>query len=183
MHLHLRLEAANENEAGLGVRQAGDAGVEVEEALDVGVYVSCLAEVSQGGAEMVCVIAVCVPARKDFHEVVVGGGIPLSGCSRSSVLEDGKCPGEAFLRGELLGFVDKLQFAAPVSKVASSVEGRWVELQSWARRLLGVLKGNGELLQSLDQLLQLGHGQTGLDHSNILHHSAPAEFTWLSAHF
>ena len=45
--------------------------MEVEEALDIGVDVACLAEISQGGAEMVCVIAVGVPARKDFHEVVV----------------------------------------------------------------------------------------------------------------
>ena len=71
---------------------------------------------------MICFIAVCVPARKDFHEGVVGGGIPLGGYSRSSVLGDGKCPGEAFLRGELLGVVDKLQFPAPVSKFAASVE-------------------------------------------------------------
>ena len=33
MHLHLRLEAANEGDAGLCVGQVGDAGVEVEEAL------------------------------------------------------------------------------------------------------------------------------------------------------
>ena len=99
---------------------------------------------------MVCVIAVCVPARKDFHEGVVCGGIPLGGYSRSSVLENDNCPGEAFLRGELLGFVDKLQFSTPVSKVASSNEGRWVELESWARTLLGLLKGSGELVQSMD---------------------------------
>ena len=128
MYLHLRLEAANEGNAGLGVRQVGDAGVEVKKAFDVGVDVAFLLEVSQGGAEVVCVIAVCVPARKDFHEGVVGGGIPLGGYSRSSVLEDGKCPGEAFLGGEPLGVVDKLQFSTPVSEVAASVEGRRVEL-------------------------------------------------------
>ena len=139
VHLHLRLEAANEGEAGLCVRQVWDAGVEVEEALDVDVDVAFLLEVSQGGAEMVGIIAVCVTARKDFHEVGVGGGIPLSGYSRSSVLEDGKCPGEAFLRGGLLGVVDKLQFPAPVSEVSASVEGRRVELESGARRLLGLL--------------------------------------------
>ena len=71
VHLHLCLEAANEGEAGLGVRQIGDAGVEVEEALDVGVDVACLAEICQGGAEMICIIAVCAPARKNFHEVLV----------------------------------------------------------------------------------------------------------------
>ena len=97
---------------------------QVEEAFDVSVDVACLAEVSQGGAGLVSVIAVFVPARKYLHEVVVGGGTPLGGHSRSSVLEDGKCQGKAFLRGEVLGFVDKLQFPAPVSKVASSVEGR-----------------------------------------------------------
>ena len=169
-HLHLWLEAANEGEAGLAVRQVGDTGVEVEEALGVGVDVAFLLEVGQGGAEIVCVVAVGVPARKDFHESIAGGWVPLGGYSRSSVLEDGKCPGEAFLRGELLGFVDKLQFSTPVSKVASSVEGRWVELQSWARRLLGLVKGRGELVQSLDQLLQLGRGRRGLAGSNILDH-------------
>ena len=71
VHLHLRLEAADEGEAGLGVQQVGDAGVEVEEALDVGVDVACLAKISQGGAEIVCVVADRVPARKNFHEVLV----------------------------------------------------------------------------------------------------------------
>ena len=71
VHLHLRLEAANEGEAGLCVRQVWDAGAEVEEAHDVGVDVAFLLEVSQGGAEMVCVIAAGVPARMNFHEVVV----------------------------------------------------------------------------------------------------------------
>ena len=41
-----------------------------------------------------------------------------------------------------------------------------------ARRaeLLGLLKGSGDLVQSLDQLLQLGRGWRGLGRSNILHH-------------
>ena len=63
MHLHLRLEAANEGKAGLGVRQVGDAGVEVEKAFHVGVDVACLVDVSQGGEEMVCILVVGVPAR------------------------------------------------------------------------------------------------------------------------
>ena len=171
MHLHLRLEAANEGESGLCVRQIWDAGVEVEKALDVGVDVAFLLELIQGGAEMVCVIAVCVPARKDFHEGVVCGGIPLGGCSRSSVLEDGKCPGEAFLRGELLGFVDKLQFPAPISKVTASVEGMRVELENGARillKLLGLLYGSGELLQGLDQLLELRRGRRLLHGGDVL---------------
>ena len=171
MHLHLRLEAADGGEAGLGVRQVGDAGLEVEEALDVGVDVAFLLEVSQGGAEMVGVIAVGVTARKDFHEGVVGGGIPLGGYSRSSVLEDGKCPGEAFLRGELLGVVDKLQLPAPVSELAASIEGGRVELESGARRLLGLLglvEGSGELLQGLDQLLELRRGRRLLHGGDVL---------------
>ena len=94
---------------------------------------------------MVSVIAVCVPARKYLHEVVVGGWIPLGGHSRSSVLEEGKCPCEAFLRGELLGFVDKLH-------------GRWVELESWARMRLGLLKGSGELVHSWTNCCNWGAG-------------------------
>ena len=41
-HMHPRLEGANEDEAGLCVRQVGDVGVEVEGALDIGVDVACL---------------------------------------------------------------------------------------------------------------------------------------------
>ena len=44
--------------------------MEVEEALGVGVDVAGLVEVSQGGAKMVCVIALCVATRKDFYEGV-----------------------------------------------------------------------------------------------------------------
>ena len=84
-------------------------------------------------------------------------------------MEEGKCPGEAFLHGELLGIIDKLQFSTPVSKVAASVEGRRVELEIWARRLLGLLKGSGEVVQSLDQLLQLGRRRRGLGHGDIMH--------------
>ena len=35
--------------------------------------------------------------------------------------------------------------------------------------MLGLLKGSGELVQSLDQLLQLGRWWRGLGRSNILH--------------
>ena len=42
VYLHLRLEAANEGNAGLSVRQAGDAGVEVMKAFDVCVDVAFL---------------------------------------------------------------------------------------------------------------------------------------------
>ena len=95
----------------------------------------------------------------------------MSCYSRSSVLEDDKCPGKAFLRGELLGFVDKLQLPAPVSTVAASVEGRRVELESGARRLLGLLgllEGSGELLQGLDQLLELRRGRRLLHGGDVL---------------
>ena len=40
VHLHLRLEAANEGETGLGVQQVWDAGVEVKKAFDAGVDVA-----------------------------------------------------------------------------------------------------------------------------------------------
>ena len=42
MHWHLRLEAANQGEAGLGVGEIRDPGLELEEAIDVGVDVARL---------------------------------------------------------------------------------------------------------------------------------------------
>ena len=77
----------------------------------------------------------------------------LGGHSRSSVLEDGKCPCEAFLRGELLGIIDKLQFDASLES-RRVVEGRRLYLVGWARRLLGLMKGSGEMMQ-------LGRGRRG----------------------
>ena len=97
------------------IREVGDSGVEVKEALEAGVGVACLPQVGQGGADVVGGIAVCAPARKNVHECIAGGSVPLGSYARSSVLEDGKGPGEASLRGELLGVVDKLQLPPPVS--------------------------------------------------------------------
>ena len=64
MHLHIRLEPAYEDEAGLSVGQVWKAGVEVEETLDVGVDVAGLPEIGQVDAEMRCVTAVCMV---EFH--------------------------------------------------------------------------------------------------------------------
>ena len=49
VHLHLRLEAADEGEAGLGVGKVGDAGLEFEEPIDVGVDVARWPEIGKGG--------------------------------------------------------------------------------------------------------------------------------------
>ena len=54
----------------------------------------------------------------------MGGGLSLGGCSRSSILELDKEPGEAFFRGELLGVVGEFQLPSPFSEVATPVTSR-----------------------------------------------------------
>ena len=145
--------------------------MEVEEALDVGVGVACLPQVSQGGADVVGGIAVCAPARKNVHEGIAGGGVPLGSYARCPVLEDGRGSGEASLCGELLGVVDKFQLPAPVSEVAAPVEGGRAERESGAGRLLGLLgllEGSGELLQGPDQLPELWRGRRLLHGGDVL---------------
>ena len=110
-----RLEVVWLRLSGPRSREVGESGVEVKEAIDVGVGVACLPQVGQGCADVVDVIAVCAPARKNVHEGIAGGGVPLGSYAQSSVLEDGTGPGEASLRRELLGVVDKLLLPPPVS--------------------------------------------------------------------
>ena len=66
----------------------------------------------------------CTGAKEFPRWPIVGGGLSLGGCSRSSILEPGKDPGEAFFRGELLGVVGEFQLPSLFSEVATPVTSR-----------------------------------------------------------
>ena len=138
MYLHLG-EAAHQCEAGLFVGEVGNAGLELEEAVNVRVNIAGLPEVGQSCAIVIGVVAIGVATREGVHQGIVVGGVGVCGDSGGTILKEGECPGELFLRVELFGCVDELELATPFAEVTTPVAGGRVELQRGAGLRLGGL--------------------------------------------